>query len=528
MNKKLVLLILAAFSSLLISANNVTITNVSTPDNQHIQFDLTWDNSWYTTTNYDAVWVFIKAQDCSGIATWNHVDLSTAPADHSATGGYYVEPAVSDGKGVFVRRNAVGAGTVTTTVSLTLSAAYANFLTMNWQVFGIEMVWIPQGAFQVGDGSTNNTAGTGSAYNFGTSNLIAPKSITSEVAIGAAAFQNDKGLVGCGSGTNPQGGVARNLALAASFPKGYSGFYTMKYEISQAQYVAFLNDLSLTQQGNRIFTSPTSAVGTYAMTGGTSPVNRNSIVIATSATATTPAVLDYDLNDDGTYGDGGELACNFLSYNDLISYLDWAALRPMTELEYEKVCRGTAVPTVREYPWGNTALTPANSSALVNAGTPSETSSTSGVGLAAYGGAPGTGPLRCGFAATSSTTQSTAGATIYGVLDMAGNVWEQCINVGWSYVWSGSCYTTNTYPATGVIFSGTVGDGEVDVNGNADATNWSNSSTSILKGGSWNSPNTAAGLQLAQVSDRTKILNLAAYENNGRTREIGGRGVRKP
>jgi len=524
--KHIILIAVFALFTKIGLSNNVTISNISTPDNQHIQFDITWDNSWYTTINYDAVWIFIKAQNCTGAATWNHIDLSVVPGDHSITGGYYLEVAATDGKGIFVRRNTEGFGTVTATVTLEFSTTYADYLSMNWQAFGVEMVWIPDGTYKVGDGSTSNTAGTGSAYNFGTSNLSAPYTISSENSIAVNAFQNDRSFY-CGT-TYSNSAIARNAALGASFPKGYSGIYVMKYEISQAQYVAFLNDLSLTQQGNRTFVAPTSAVGTFALTGGVTASNRNSIVIETSATASTPAVYNCDLNADLSYGDGGEIACNYLSYADLISYLDWAALRPMTELEYEKICRGTSIPTINEYPWGNTTLTAANSANLSNAGTTSEISTITGVGLAAYGGSPGTGPLRCGFAATSTTTQTTAGATYYGVLDMAGNVWEQCIQVGWTYVVSGSCYTYQYYPSGGVIFTGALGNGTVDVNGNADASNWGNSGYTLLKGGCWNSPTTAAGLQNAQVSDRTKIYSLAAYANNSRSNEIGGRGVRKP
>jgi formylglycine-generating enzyme required for sulfatase activity len=507
-------------------ANNVAVSSVSTPDAQHVQFTLTWDNSWYSSaTSYDAVWIFIKAQNCSGTTTWDHVSLSTLAGDHTATGGFYVEPAVSDGLGVFVRRNSNGFGSASTTVTVKLAAAYG---TMNWQVNAVEMVWIPTGTFQVGDGSTVNTAGTGSSYNFGTSNLTMPYTINTENSIAASAFQNDKGLVWCGSGSNVDGAVPRNLLLSNSFPKGYNGFYCMKYEISQSQYAAFLNDLSLVQQGNRTTVPPASAIGTYAMTGGVVAVNRNSVVVKTPATATSPAVYDCDLDHNGTYGDGGDIACNFLSFSDLAAYLDWAALRPMTELEYEKICRGTNSPNIREYPWENTTMTIANSSALTNPGASNEVSTTTGTGLCAYGSAPGTGPLRCGFAATAVTGQAAAGATCYGVMDMAGNVWEQCMQVGWTYLVNGSCYTTFTFPVGGVIYTGVVGDGTLDVNGNADASNWGNSNYTILKGGSWNCANTAAGLQKAQISDRSQVLNLASYANSARTNEIGGRGVRKP
>ena len=42
-----------------------------------------------------------------------------------------------------------------------------------------------------------------------------------------------------------------------------------------------------------------------------------------------------------------------MNWQDLTSYLDWSGLRPMTEFEYEKACRGTLNPVAYEYPWGN-------------------------------------------------------------------------------------------------------------------------------------------------------------------------------
>jgi hypothetical protein len=138
--KKLLFLFVAGLFSHILLSNNVSITNVTTPDNQHVQFTITWENSWFTTSNYDAVWVFIKAQDCSGTSVWEHISLSTVALDHSATGGLYVEPAISDGMGVFVRRNVIGFGNVTSTVNVKLASSYTNYTSMNWQVFGIEMV----------------------------------------------------------------------------------------------------------------------------------------------------------------------------------------------------------------------------------------------------------------------------------------------------------------------------------------------------------------------------------------------------
>jgi len=139
---------------------------------------------------------------------------------------------------------------VSTTITLKLVNTYA--ASINWQVQGIEMVWIPQATFYIGDGTTTNTAGSGSAYSFG-QGASTYYTVTSENAIAGSAFFNPKSLSECSGASLVTASATRNSALSASFPKGYAGFYCMKYEISQSQYVAFLNDLSLVQQGNRTY-----------------------------------------------------------------------------------------------------------------------------------------------------------------------------------------------------------------------------------------------------------------------------------
>ncbi len=44
---------------------------------------------------------------------------------------------------------------------------------------------------------------------------------------------------------------------------------------------------------------------------------------------------------------------------DLAAFLDWDALRPMTELEFEKMSRGPLLPNAGEYIWGNQTITAA-------------------------------------------------------------------------------------------------------------------------------------------------------------------------
>ena len=96
-------------------ANNVQVANVAlksqdTANNYtHIEFDISWDNSWRTTdapNNWDAAWVFAKWKLSSGTA-WSHCTLSTSGT--TLPGGSTIQ--VTDHEvGALVYRDANGPG----------------------------------------------------------------------------------------------------------------------------------------------------------------------------------------------------------------------------------------------------------------------------------------------------------------------------------------------------------------------------------------------------------------------------------
>jgi formylglycine-generating enzyme required for sulfatase activity len=247
--------------------------------------------------------------------------------------------------------------------------------------------------------------------------------------------------------------------------------------------------------------------------------NRNYIKIQTPGVpSSTPAIYGWDLNNNGTLdeaADGGDVACNYLDWADLLAYLDWAALRPMTELEYEKVARGAGnAPTNDEYPWGSTTINQAVSTSLTTAGQSTEVSTSVLDGLCAYiGGASNTlGPLRVGFASTAASSRTNAGAGFYGAMDLGGNVFEQCMMAGY--------YTGAVGRMVSPIFTNQDGDGMLDGNGNANQSTWlGGPSISIVRGGNWE-----YGGQGIQTS--TRLYPGTTVENAVRTRRVGGRGVR--
>ena len=130
------ILFLFAFTNA--KANNVQITGTSV-SGSNVTFNISWDNSWNANVapaNWDAVWVFIKFQDCN-TRLWAHAGLSTLAADHTAGSPLQADP-VADGRGVFLRRSAIGGGNITN-VSITLKMTIPAG-TYNYKVFGIEMV----------------------------------------------------------------------------------------------------------------------------------------------------------------------------------------------------------------------------------------------------------------------------------------------------------------------------------------------------------------------------------------------------
>lgn len=176
---------------------------------------------------------------------------------------------------------------------------------------------------------------------------------------------------------------------------------------------------------------------------------------------------------------------NYLTWADLTAYLDWAGLRPISELEFERACRGPYRAVSGEYPWGSTSITQATS--ISNAGTATE--SAQSAANAVYGNhAAVQGPLRVGAMAYNKTTRITAGAGYYGNLNFADNVTERCVSVANS---------------TGRAFEGkNHGNGSLDSSGNPNVSTWPGTSGvgAGVRGSSWNGSNS-----ISRTSDRTNV-----------------------
>jgi hypothetical protein len=338
------------------------------------------------------------------------------------------------------------------------------------QFNAIHMVYVPTESFYLGDDNTSSSSFKQSGSN--------------------SAVQ----ITGEGETTVYVG--ATGYTVPAGFPKGYKGFYVMRYELAQEQYRNFFNTLPTTgsARANRDVTDSTGK-------NSDNLVSRNNISWDSSNLASDMSVPDRDSPNSRTYC---SVAMSYLSWDDLTAYLDWAGLRPMSELEYEKAARGPTSPVAGEYAWGSTNYQ--NASGVSSPGRINEVPTTVGDNIN-FGGGLG-GPVRVGsFAALNygRASRENAGGGYYGALELSGNVYERVVTVANSDGWN---------------YTGVHGDGALDSNGRANESNWPSSTSasgSGFRGGSWN-----VASSYCRVSDRS----TAGTADTSRGSDYGGRGIR--
>lgn len=521
-------------SSAVLTGQNTT-AGLNNPANfTFARFNLSWSNSWRVTTgptNWDAAWIFVKYRIEGGTGctagNWQHASLSTTNADHSittdnGTPGSFSVP--TDGKGAFIYRTGPGTGAINWQQVLLRwnygADGVLDACNVSIKVFAVEMVFVPQASFFAGDGASNNGQ-------FKAGSTAAPFQITSEAgfALGGAV-----GAMGNSNRTGENAPLddfdnATPQTLPADFPKGFAAFYSMKYEISQEQYMEFLNVLTVAQQLQR---HGATLAGRF-FTNGTTPGTRNGIKCVVFPAGSTPGTYACDLNNNSVVNepaDGQNIAVAALNAMDLLAYLDWAALRPMTELELEKAGRGTLPAVINEYAWGSAALHGTSYLPIINSGAGNEvpTGPSTTVGNSLYGvtAAGLGGPIRVGAFATSTSSRVTAGASYYGIMELTGNVWELVVGV--------ASVASRSY-------TGVHGNGTLNTTGFADANFWPGSNGSAVMTSVFTAPNsgstTYTGMMFRSGSFQDNVflrLSDRAYPAwnglGGRDPRNGGRGVR--
>jgi formylglycine-generating enzyme required for sulfatase activity len=504
--------VIASINSLTQITLSANIT--TTASNNQLEFQRIWEQAWLDNVGHNP-----------GSGMTAEPGLLTPGAAYDSISN----PAL----GAFIYRSGPGSGPINLTDARLRWNYRSNGLNdsaiIEIQVFAIEMVFVPQGAFFAGPAENNSITYLGSeartALSFVQAGIPCDKEAPFRVnTVAGPTFQGvnaASNALNLGARGNTDLTATATAALAAGFPTGVGSFYAMKYELSQGNYREFLNTLTRTQQNTR--TATALAVGTtavtnrYVMTNTTAVTNRNGIRCDATVHTNRPIVFYNDLNANGTgneAADGEWIACNFLSWMDGAAYLDWAGLRPMTELEFEKASRGGNNPVAFENAWGDLTLVNAVYT-LTNAGTVNEqigTNYSTAAGNAAYQATTAAlaGPLRSGIFATASSTRKAAGASFWGIFELSGNLREQVVTTG---------------NAAGRAFTGMHGNGLLSQVGHANVTAWpglvsgevTGATGAGERGGSWNDPQ-----HDLEVANRVRATTAGAT----RTNTFGIRGLR--
>lgn len=438
---------------------------------------------------------------------WEHAHLGNT-ASHSAPPGATITVGCADaviafsttnpGMGVFIHRSVDGTGTFSAPACQLQWMHGSQGITIGTAlevcVHAVEMVLVPTGSYYVG--------GTGIwAFRNGSSGTT-PRQITSENYLNYATTF---------SPTISYGGAGSNQDFSTGFPKGYEGFYCMKYELSQGEYVTYLNKLTRVQQAvmvaANVLPGVTSVTNRYVMSNSATLVNRSTIRCAATIDATSPITFVCDADGDGVgdeADDGAWVAANYVNAPNALAYLDWCGLRPMSEMEFEKACRGPGLPLANDVPTGgntSSVIAPTTQTGLNTA-----TETVDAVANGSFGSASlNAGPFRCGVFAEAGATRASAGASYYGIMDLGGNVAEYTISAG----------------HLSLIFERRFhGNGTLTFLGTHDVLSWPFDGFTgyAPRGGSWSSI-----VQDQRVSDRRLMVPF----NGTRFADRGFRGVRR-
>lgn len=371
-------------SALSLQATDIKVSKVKYDQKkQSVSFELEWKNSWQNVKNHDAAWVFVKFERAGqnpihGRLTANGHNLRVVR--NSVKPGLEMAP---DQTGTFIKPLNNYRGDIHWQVSLKLNADVVAHIPEGAQakVYAIEMVYIPAGGYTLGDPdpeSQNFAAVYNSDSEGNADGLYKINSEDQVIEVGPKA-----NALYYQVGRTPQYRGDQKGPIPASFPKGVQPYYMMKYEVTQGQYAAFLNSLEPEWAGRL---SPHTTDKYYE--------TRGSIRF-----------------EEGKYVAGSpNRPCNYITWDDGALFADWAALRPMTELEYVKAARGPSEPIAHEFPWNTDNKE----------------------GLARLVDLDDELKLKDGLDESQLTdaNRHRFGASYYWVMDLAGSLWEKCVSIG--------------------------------------------------------------------------------------------------
>jgi len=419
-----------------------------------VVFDLSWEEAWRNDINCDGVWIFAKYRAKDGL--WRHIGLSdysrdkfdyrdqTPPGFSKGQGplssqvGMWVP---SERKGVFIYRIKEEGDVSLKQVMLLWNFKETGLQTedmnsISIKVFGVEMVYIPESEHYVGDplgpGGPKNCLFTYPDKGAYLVNSEAP--ITVDAKDGFLYCNQD----------NERSRDDTPFVIPEEYPKGYGAFWHMKYQLSSQQYVDFLNTLTRRQQQTHVRSdiSRDYIENYYVMTGTNTEKFRQSIVCVRKGNGIDTPVTFY------TYAPAR--ACNAIAWGDIAAYAAWAGLRPITEFEFEKSCRGPKEAIAWECAWGSNEIGrvetfsgPDGSGYEIKVPTAGLVNACFGCGIAPFDAAKGKtipdnpgfeGPVSCGLFSNTRhegiPKRLNDGASYYGVMELSGNLWESCVTFG--------------------------------------------------------------------------------------------------
>jgi formylglycine-generating enzyme required for sulfatase activity len=452
-----------------IRATDITISNIIFQDHHlssdsgeiSVTFTVGWENSWNNSKNHDAAWIFFKFKNHIGDRMMRHGIIKKAsPKVVEVYSG--VKPSIylpEDQTGIMIYPGNVYRGTVSYRMEVKIDASKLESIEKGKQifgnVFGIEMVYIPKGEFFVGNKDPDAQKNAAAIHDpFSKEAYL----IRSEDSIMIGTQKNNLWYIN--NGESEYRGDAKGV-LAEKFPKGFQSFFIMKYELTDGQYCSFLNTIG------PYYSSERANIGSilYEKDGGSIYKKDN----------------EYKTNRPNT-------PAIFLSIDDHMAFADWAALRPMTELEYEKACRGPKSAILYDFPWGTNTrkkvIRYRNGEGLHFENLLNESM-------------------------LSDQNLELFGASFYWVMDLNKSLWERCVTIG---------------NKKGRSFEGSHGDGHLTgYYGNADNKDWPNrleGGLSYRGGGTYGYG--TVGSPEGYVSERT----FGAWGDGPRTVAYGFRAVR--
>ena len=464
-------------------ANNISIQKVAITDTNRtaktasIRFNISWDNSWRDAVNWDAAWIFVKfRRPQDSVWRYRHMTLS-ATGNAPGTGNATMKFAIPDDrKGAFYYRSGIGSGNIKMD-SVKLFWNYAAdsvsvIDSVEVKVFATEMVYVPQGNFSLGDGNGTQKSSNSFQIKSAPNNFVTITDKWSPL-VNIMVNINDWGMDDAilhkdGIRISGLNGIDINndkVADLPDFPTGYRAFYSMKYPVTQGQYSDMLNTISArdtvfqwmqfndTSRLKKVNTRYKAVLQNLDPFFNSIPndLQRHTILLDSNE------VKYFVSRPDRAFGRG--------QTNHYESYSDWAALRPITELEFEKAARGPLPPMYKafrqnnntnwnadttsnwsgfDWAWGNDS-TIARTQNMMNSqftfsGPENGTEFFSNYNIfkrynnpmmyGTSGGDGGSGPYRVGIFATDTSSRISSGATYYGIMDFSKNVAQLVVSVG--------------------------------------------------------------------------------------------------